>query len=164
MIDILVYLFETYGYADACPAEPEQLARKLSAAGFEDGEISEAIEWLDGLRGSAQQIDEAARFSSSGLGVRIFMDEEITKLDVACRGFLTFLEANRTLDAWQRELIIERAMALPEPEVSLAKFKIIVLMVLWQQQASMDTLILDELLSEDMDEEDGEWTEVLPVH
>ena len=55
-------------------------------------------------------------------------------------------------------------MALPEPEVSLSKFKVIVLMVLWQQQASMDTLILDELLTEETDEEDGDWTEVLPIH
>ena len=33
MFDILVYLFESYIHADACP-ESDQLARKLSAAGF----------------------------------------------------------------------------------------------------------------------------------
>ena len=38
MFDILVYLFENYVHADACP-EPAQLARKLSAAGFEEEEI-----------------------------------------------------------------------------------------------------------------------------
>ena len=37
MIDILVYLFENY-LPDACP-EPALLARKLSAAGFEQEEI-----------------------------------------------------------------------------------------------------------------------------
>ncbi|GAA5164403.1 DUF494 domain-containing protein [Viridibacterium curvum] len=162
MIDILVYLFETYGYADACPAEPEQLARKLSAAGFEQGDISEAIEWLSGLRGMASE--PTASFDAQSRSVRIFTEEEQARLDTACQGFLHFLEANGTLDARQRELIIERAMALPEAEVSLSKFKVIVLMVLWQQQASMDTLILDELLTEETDEEDGDWTEVLSVH
>ena len=49
MFDILVYLFESYIHADACP-EPDQLTRKLSAAGFEQEEISEALEWLAGLR------------------------------------------------------------------------------------------------------------------
>ena len=49
MFDILVYLFETYVHAGACP-ESDQLARKLSAAGFEEEEISEALSWLDGLR------------------------------------------------------------------------------------------------------------------
>ena len=34
MFDILVYLFESYIHADACP-EGELLNRKLSAAGFE---------------------------------------------------------------------------------------------------------------------------------
>ena len=33
MFDILVYLFESYIHADACP-EPDQLTRKLSAAGY----------------------------------------------------------------------------------------------------------------------------------
>ena len=49
MFDILVYLFENYVHADACP-EPAQLARKLTAAGFEEEEIAEALDWLSGLR------------------------------------------------------------------------------------------------------------------
>ena len=49
MFDILVYLFENFFHADAYP-EPEQLALKLSAAGFEDEEISEALQWLDELQ------------------------------------------------------------------------------------------------------------------
>ena len=48
MFDILVYLYETYFRPDACP-EPAALARKLSAVGFEDDEISEAIVWLTDL-------------------------------------------------------------------------------------------------------------------
>ena len=55
MFDILVYLFESYIHADACP-EPDQLSRKLSAAGFEQEEISEALEWLNGLRRVARDI------------------------------------------------------------------------------------------------------------
>ena len=55
MFDILVYLFESYIHADACP-EPDQLTRKLSAAGFEQEEISEALEWLNGLRRVARDI------------------------------------------------------------------------------------------------------------
>ena len=35
MFDILVYLFENYVHADACP-EPAQLARKLTAEDLED--------------------------------------------------------------------------------------------------------------------------------
>jgi Smg protein len=164
MIDILVYLFETYGYADACPHEPEQLARKLTAAGFEDEEISNAIEWLAGLR--SMTLTTPPNIAADSRSVRIFSDDEQTRLDVGCRGFLAFLESSGVLDASQREMIIDRAMALPEDEVSLSKFKVIVLMVLWQQQASMDTLILDELLTEEVEDgdESEDWGDAVSVH
>ncbi|HUX24847.1 MAG TPA: DUF494 family protein, partial [Burkholderiales bacterium] len=47
-----------------------------------------------------------------------------------------------------REIIIERAMALSEDNVSIEKLKVIVLMVLWSQQHSIDSLILEELLAD----------------
>ncbi len=161
MIEILVYLFETYGYADACPEEPEQLSRKLAAAGFEESEISDAIAWLADLRRVAD-LQTPTQVADSR-SVRIFTEEEQRRLDSACRGFLAFLENAAVLDAAQRELVIERAMALPDGEVSLSKFKVIVLMVLWQQQASVDTLILDELLTEETDEDEG-WDDAITVH
>ena len=52
MFDILVYLYETYYRPDACP-EPAVLARKLSAVGFDDVEISEALVWLTDLNALA---------------------------------------------------------------------------------------------------------------
>ena len=50
-----------------------------------------------------------------------------------------------------RELIIERAMALEGFNITLNRLKVIVLMVLWQQEQPIDTLMVDELLSEDED-------------
>jgi Smg protein len=64
MFDILVYLFENYVHADACP-EPAQLARKLTAAGFEEEEITEALEWLSGLR-QLSDGERPAQFSRAG--------------------------------------------------------------------------------------------------
>lgn len=161
MIDILVYLFETYGYADACPAEPEQLHRKLTAAGFEEGEVTSAIEWLSGLRSIAAV--EAPAIAPDSRSFRVFCDEELAHIDADCRGFLHFLETAGVLDARQRELIIDRAMALFGDEMTLGNFKVIVLMVLWQQQASMDTLILEELLTDEAEDFDDE-AELLSVH
>ena len=48
MFDILLYLYDTYLLADQIP-DAEHLTRKLSAAGFESGEIAEALDWLSGL-------------------------------------------------------------------------------------------------------------------
>ncbi|MBX3680572.1 MAG: DUF494 domain-containing protein [Rhodocyclaceae bacterium] len=144
MFDILVYLFETYVHAGACP-ESDQLARKLSAAGFEEEEISEALSWLEGLRGEISIPD----IGSDSDSVRIYADEEMRRLDAECRGFLTFLENAGVLDALTREMIIERAMALSDHRLTRSRLKVIVLMVLWQQEQSIDTLILDELLTEE---------------
>lgn len=161
MIDILVYLFETYGYADACPREPDQLARKLSAEGFEDADISTALEWLSGLRGSVQEALPAATDNRS---IRIFSDSEVVRLNVASRGFLMYLCASGVIDAAQRERIIERALALPSAEVSVSEFKVTVLMVLWQDRAQVDGLILDELMTEEVEGEEESWGEAVAIH
>ena len=148
MFDILVYLFENYVHADACP-EPAQLARKLTAAGFEEEEITEALEWLSGLR-QLSDGERPAQFSRAG-SLRIYADDEQVRLGVECRGFLLFLENSGILDSECREMIVERALALGETEIELENLKVIVLMVLWQQDRPINGLMVDELLSEDDD-------------
>lgn len=149
MFEIFVYLFENYFYVEACP-EPDKLARKLSAAGFEDEEISEALSWLSGLQEAAST--DYPLIESSAACLRIYDEEEEARLSAECRGFLLFLENAGALDATTREMIIERAMALPDLTLTLPRFKVIVLMVLWSREQSFDTLILEELLcSEEAD-------------
>ena len=49
-------------------------------------------------------------------------------------------------------MIVERAMAVESPDnpaVSLAKFKVIVLMVMWRRELSLDNLVFADLLDED---------------
>ncbi|MGZ9074982.1 MAG: DUF494 family protein, partial [Burkholderiaceae bacterium] len=41
MFDVLVYLYENYGALHACP-DSDSLSKRLTDAGFEDEEISEA--------------------------------------------------------------------------------------------------------------------------
>lgn len=149
MFDVLVYLFESYIHADACPAS-DQLARKLSAAGFEDEEINEALDWLAGLR-QVTETTQPCTAPTAG-SMRIYADEELARLNPECRGFISFLESAGVLDAGKRELIVERAMALGDFSITLNRLKVIVLMVLWQQEHPVDGLIIDELLSGDDDD------------
>lgn len=150
MIDILVYLFENY-LPDACP-EPAVLAKKLSAAGFESDDISAALSWLDGLAGEEH---ERCREPSLAGSVRIYDEEELERLPAACRGFIAFLEQHDAVDAPLRETIIERALALPDAEISLDRLKVIVLAVVWRYRHEVDALILEELLAEDGDDGDS---------
>jgi len=146
MIDVLVYLFETYAHLDSYP-EPNQLARKLSAAGFEQDEIEEAMGWLSGLE-SAGGADKP-RIEAESRSIRLYSPEEMSRLDTECRGFLAFLEEAGAINALTREIVVERALALEDEDVSLSQLKVIVLMVLWNQQVTTDTLVLEELLSDD---------------
>ena len=145
MFDILVYLFENYYQTDVYP-DQDVLARKLSAAGFEREDISDALAWLQGLPATGHSSYAESLAQSSAF--RAYAELEAAKLGVEAQGFLAFLEGAKVLTPPLREIIIERAMALTEDRVSIEKLKVIVLMVLWSQQHSVDTLILEELLSD----------------
>jgi len=140
MIDILVYLFENYFDFSLHP-RPDALARKLNAVGFDKDEISEAIDWLSGLKDA-----RAVEFCDDPRSLRIYSSEEQQKLETDCLGFMHFLEAADVVTPALRELIIEHALALKDFPVSLAKFKIIVLMVLWSRAQDLEPLIVEELL------------------
>jgi len=115
----------------------------LSAAGFDSRDISQALTWLSGL----ERVGHSnSRFSSSD-GFRFYTEQELAGLTAEARGFMLFLETADVIDALQRELIIERVLALDEPAVDLEKVKLIVLMVLWNQNESVDSLVLEELVS-----------------
>jgi Smg protein len=148
MFDVLVYLFESYVHADACPETPE-LAHTLADAGFGDEEISDALDWLSGLTrvNENTQLHRAPDKDS----FRIYVDAELGQLNPDCRGFLAFLENSGVLDASARERVIERAMVLNEFNITLTRLKVIVLMVLWRQSQPVDGLIIDELLVDSAD-------------
>lgn len=145
MFDILVYLYETYYRPDACP-EPAALARKLSAVGFDDEEISEALVWLTDL---TEMAGGDLEFAASSDGIRFYVDQEYDVLGTAAVGFIQFLESARVLSPVQREIVIERALALDESPVGLGKLKIIVLMLLWSQGKEPDALMFDDLFGSD---------------
>jgi len=145
MFDILVYLFENYYHTELYP-DQDALARKLSAAGFEHDDISDALAWLQGL--SASETDALPESLAQSTAFRGYAEVEAAKLGVDGRGFLAFLEDAKVLTPLVREIIIDRAMALTEDSVSIEKLKVIVLMVLWSKQHSIDSLVLEELLSD----------------
>ena len=148
MFDILVYLYETYYRPDACP-EPEALARKLSAVGFDDVEISEALSWLTDLTEMAG-VEHSAVTASTG--TRFYVGQEFDTLGRGAVGFIQFLESANVISALQREIVIERALALGESPVSLGKLKIIVLMLLWSQGKEPDALMFDDLFGSNDDQ------------
>jgi Smg protein len=153
MFDVLVFVYEHYWRGDACP-ELQQLGRKLSAHGFEPGEIREALVWLDGLNLAAQgarSVDDASQAAvhaaplQSSNSMRVYSVAEQDHLGAQCLGFVSFLESAGVLPAAMREIVIDRSMAAPGAPVTLDDLKIIILMVYWSFGEEPDALVLDEL-------------------
>ncbi len=130
ILDVLLYLFENYFYDDPdAVRDRDSLQNGLIQAGFSPAEISKAFDWLDAL---SNQRPTLAEPRANG-PVRVFVEAEIDRLDRECRGFLMFLEQHGVLDAHQRELVMDRAVALDQEEVDLDDLKWVVLMVLFNQ-------------------------------
>jgi Smg protein len=130
VLDVLLYLFDTYVDADEQP-EPdrEELRRELTDAGFRDREIDNALEWLDGLNLES----ETPRAAPTDSALRIFDAEEQSRLDAACRGYILYLEQVGILNPPQRELLIDRLLALETVDLDVDHIKWVVLMVLFSQ-------------------------------
>ncbi len=148
VLDVLMYLFETYVEADEEP-QPDQneLRDELVTAGFGDTEIDRALDWLDGL---ADNHDGLTYNPQTEHGTRIYSDAEQARLDAASRGFITYLEQIGILSPPQREILIDRLLALETPDIDVEQIKWVVLMVLFSQPgqelayARMEDLVFEE--------------------
>ena len=145
MVAVLVYLYDNYGALNACP-EPDTLSQRLHAAGFEHDEVAAALLWLQGLARVTH--DSVQMRPAQASTFRVFADFEVARLGQRAVRFLLFLESAGQLDAVQREIVIERALAIDESPLALATLKVVVLMVLWSQQADINVLLLEELLGD----------------
>ena len=131
LLEVLVYLFEHFIYDEPEAArDRDSLQANLVQAGFAPAEISKAFDWLDELERLRPEADARAAGTRP---VRVYAAQEMDRLDTGCRGFLVFLEQQGVLDAQQRELVLDRVMALGLEEIDLEDLKWVVLMVLFNQ-------------------------------
>ncbi len=143
MFEVLVYLFENYLEADIRP-DHLTLTRELSAAGFDDDDIERAVNWFSTLEDMTRE-GEAAE-NDVPTGMRLFAEAETAKINSECRGFLLFLEQAGVMQPYQRELVIDRAMALSNNPVTLEEIKWTVLMTLWNQGKANDYLFIADAI------------------
>ncbi|MDT8363196.1 MAG: DUF494 domain-containing protein [Nitrosomonas sp.] len=142
MFDILVYLFENYFEAGNCP-DPATLTRRLTMAGFEDDEITLALDWLSELSESNANRYPAGLAESRS--IRHFSVEEMEVIDTEGCGFIFFLEQTGIINPLQRELLIERVIEMDGDYTSLEKIKLVVLFDLWMQNQLSEHTIVEKL-------------------
>ena len=147
VLDVLMYLFETYIETEDEPeADQNTLRIELIKAGFNNNEIDKALDWLDGL---AEHNENFIENNDTANATRIYNSAEISQLDVSCRGFISYLEQINILTTTQRELLIDRLLALDTQDINVDQIKWVVLMVLFSQPdqekaySQMEDLICD---------------------
>jgi len=147
VLDVLMYLFETYIGEDIEPEPDRNILRlELERAGFNNSVINHALEWLDDLGDIKEEDDRAPQSSST----RIFNVREHRRLDVDCRGYIVYLEQIGILNTLQRERVLDRIMALGDRDIDIEDIKWVVLMVLFTQPgqedayARMEDLVFEE--------------------
>jgi Smg protein len=145
VLDILIYLFENFLESDSAPQPSRDVLRdELEQAGFAESGIERALEWLEGLAGEGVQAPEVRQRS-----FRAFNAFEMARLTTDVRGYLIQLEQAGILPAQQRELVIDRLMALESEEIEIEQVKWVVLMVLFSQPGQeqayqrMEDLVFD---------------------
>jgi Smg protein len=165
VLDILIYVFDRY-MIDESPEVPErdELARDLASVGFGEANVERALDWLADLAGertralflnarsvagSTTSALPSPPASNRSAPLRIYTPMELTRLSVDCRGLILSLEQADILSPAQRELVIDRLLALEVEDLTLDQVRWVVLMVLSSQPgqeqacARMETLVFD---------------------
>jgi Smg protein len=150
VLDVLMYIFDNYieDDLDFMP-DQESLRNQLVEAGFRDQQIEKAFAWLEGLASFKGHADSIHLSELPSL--RLFSGQELDRLDADCRGFLLFLEQAKVLNSQERELVIDRIMALESDDIDLQQLKWVVLMVLFNQPDKeaaitwMEDIVMDDI-------------------
>ena len=122
VLDVLMYLFENYFY-DEPDDEPDRasMEENLHEAGFSNGEIGKAFNWLDGL---AEQRFQPEFKMQTDQPIRVFVDSETARIDTTCLDFIMYLSNVGILDAQRRELVIDRLLALESDEITTRRCEV----------------------------------------
>jgi Smg protein len=147
VLDILIHLFENFLDADddSAPSR-DALKQELEQVGYPEADIERALAWLESL---AADPDRAMN-EGTARAVRVFSGQEQVRLDTDVRGYLLHLENLGILSAAQREVVIDRLLALEADDIDIEQLKWVVLMVLFSQPGQenayqrMEDLVFDE--------------------
>ena len=147
VIDVLIYIYENYMDAEeSVPTDQIVLEEELVQAGFPQGEIKKAFNWLDELAWRQGSLVEYGTTAVANRSMRIFNAQEQQKMDLEIQGMLLNLEQMGILDPMSRELVSERCMAIETEELTSDDVKWVVLLVLLNQPGQENAFALMEEL------------------
>lgn len=152
VFEVLMYIYDNHADVEhGFVGEQQALRGELLRAGFGADQVEGALAWIDALVVRAETA-RCADLDGNG-GLRLFNAREMQRLDRDCRGFLLHLEQSGIIGAQDRELVIDRVMALDSDDIDLPRLRWIILMVLLSQpgrdaaQGWLEDLVMDDTRS-----------------
>lgn len=146
MLDVLIFIYQNYWdkHEDHALKETDEaiMAYELSQAGFTQQDIVRAFDWVKDLRRSVQQ----PQYQHDPLAFRVFCEMERQKISDECLNFLNLLQRSDIITAYERDLIIDRAMVLPQEVLGMGDIRWITMMVLWDDSRKQDYLFVEDAL------------------
>ena len=144
MFELLIYMFENY-LSSKSYLDFNNISMELEAAGFDNDDIEEAFDWFSQLKAMSDKIPQAID-AKENTNLRIFTEKEYKKISSEGLGFILFLEQAKVLNSIEREIIIDRAMALNQNIISIDEVRWVVMKALWNNGKENDYLFVEDAL------------------
>ena len=144
MLDLLIYMFENY-LSSKNNLNFANMTLELEAAGFKNKDIESALDWFSELKEMSAKIPQTHSVKLNER-LRIFTEKENTKFSLGGLGFIMFLEQAHVLNSAEREIIIDRAMALNQNIINIDEVRWIVMMTLWNSGRENAYLFVEDSL------------------
>lgn len=143
MFEVLVFMFENY-FANQSLPDDATMEQELSAAGFEQDDILGAFDWFQEMKTmlNAPEFD----YSHDKTAMRIFTNSELKKINTESLGFLIFLQQAKVINDVERDLIVDRAMALNKTKLGIEEIRWITMMALWNKGREKDYSFVEDAL------------------
>jgi len=143
MFEVLVFMFENY-FAEQAMPDDATLEQELSEAGFKQHDILGAFDWFKSMKSvlNAPELD----YSHQATATRMFTKNELKKIDNESLGFLIFLQQANVISDMERDLILDRAMALKQAKITIEETRWITMIALWNQGRDKDYSFVEDAL------------------
>ena len=144
MFDLLVYMFENY-LSSKNNLDFANMTLELYDAGYDNKDIESALDWFTELKEMSEKIPQSRSLKLNDK-LRVYTDKEKEKFSFDGLGFILFLEQAHVLNSVEREIIIDRAMALNQNIINIDEVRWIVMMTLWNNGRENDYLFVEDSL------------------
>jgi len=143
MFEVLVFMFENY-FAEQAMPDDATLEQELTEAGFKERDILRAFDWFKGMKSMLDKPE--FDYSHTTTATRIFTKSELKKINTESLGLLIFLQQANVINDMERDLIIDRAMALKQANITIEETRWITMIALWNQGREKDYSFVEDAL------------------